>query len=306
MDYAKIVNNKYMKNKKLIFAALSAVFIIAGFMVKNPQENKNNKIQVTASFYPLYFFGSEIGGDKAEVKNITPAGSEPHDFEPAAKDIARMEKSDILILNGNLESWGEKIKNNLKGKNVIIIVAGEGLFTQPPDPHIWLSPKTAKIEIEKIGQSFVRADPANSSYYQANEKTLLEKMDKLDRQYRDGLSRCKKKDIITSHAAFGYMASAYGLNQVSIAGLSGREEPSARQLGEIVKFARKNNIKYIFFESLLSPKLSDTIAKEIGAQTLVFNPLEGLTGEEIKLGKNYFTVMEDNLKNLQKALECEN
>ena len=133
---------------------------------------------------------------------------------------------------------------------------------------------------------------------------FIRKLDDLDRQYRRGLANCQEKNIVTSHAAFGYLATAYGLNQVSITGLSPDAQPSPRQLADIVKFTRANNVKYIFFESLVSPKLSKTIATEIGAQTMVLNPLEGLTDEEVSQGNNYFTEMENNLANLKTALEC--
>ncbi len=133
---------------------------------------------------------------------------------------------------------------------------------------------------------------------------LNQKLDQLDKTYAEGLKTCKQKDIITSHAAFGYLATRYGLNQVAISGISPDEEPSSQQLAEVAKFAKENDVKYIFFESLVSPKLSETIAHEIGAKTLVLDPLEGISDDDIKQGKNYFTVMENNLKNLQKALQC--
>ena len=126
----------------------------------------------------------------------------------------------------------------------------------------------------------------------------------MDTEYKQGLSSCEGKNIITSHAAFGYLAAAYGLNQVPIAGLSPDAEPSPRQLADIAKFAKDNQVKYIFFESLVSPKLSQTIATEVGAQTLVLNPIEGLSEEEMSHGKTYFSVMQDNLTNLRTALQC--
>jgi zinc transport system substrate-binding protein len=274
--------------------------------------DRNKKLQVTASFYPLYFFSSQIGGDEAEVKNITPSGAEPHDYDPSTRDIARIENSDMLVLNGGLESWGDKIRDNLKDKNIAIVTAGEGLLTQQlaeegrttQDPHVWLDPQLAKKEVNKITRGFIKVDPANGLYYQANEKTLDDELDRLDAKFKRGLSNCRQKDIITSHAAFSYLASRYGFNQVSIAGLSPDEEPSIQQLTKVAKFAKEHNVKYIFFESLVSPKLSDTIASEVGAEVLVLDPLEGLSNDDIKQGRNYFTVMANNLKNLRTALEC--
>jgi len=306
-----------MKNKYLlIIFGIIAIGVIA-FLFRGNGINRglrpdSSKLQVTASFYPLYFFASQIGGDKAEVKNITPAGSEPHDYDPSTQDIARIENGNMLILNGGVEAWGNKIKDNLKGSKVKIISAGDGLLSKQiaeegevmKDPHVWLSPLLAKKEVAKITEGYINIDPANTEYYKNNEKVLDEKLDQLDISFKQGLANCQSKDIITSHAAFAYLAEAYGLNQVPISGVSPDEEPSAKQLADVANFAKQNNVKYIFFESLVSPKLSETIANEVGAETLVLDPIEGISDDRIKQGKNYFTVMEDNLKNLQIALQC--
>lgn len=274
---------------------------------------KNNKLQVTTSFYPLYFFASQIGGDKAEVQNITPSGAEPHDYEPTAQDIARIEKSNLLILNGGrLEAWGDKIKDNIKGKQVITVIAGNGIVNQQVfedgkpilDPHVWLNPSLASIEVKAILNGFIQVDPINKSYYYENTNNLLSQLNEIDKEYKQGLMNCNQKDIVTSHAAFGHLAKAYGLNQVPISGLSPDAEPSSKQLAEVSLFAKNHNVKYIFFESLLSPKLSETIAAEVGAKTIVLDPIEGVSGDDMRAGKNYFSIMKDNLTNLRLALEC--
>ncbi len=310
-----------MKKSKFLFIigfSLIAATVSMYLVFKNSSNSfssssvNDKKIQVTASFYPLFFFSSQIGGDKAQVKNITPAGSEPHDYEPTTGDIARIESSNMLVLNGGVEAWGDKIKDNLKGTPVVIVVASEGLLTQQltqesknlQNPHIWLAPQLAKKEVKAIVQGFVKVDPQNKDYYDSNANMLLTKLDQLDTLYTQGLASCKQKDIITSHAAFGYLAKAYGLNQIAISGLSPDMEPSSQQLVEVAKFAKNHHVGYIFFESLVSPRLAETIANEVGAKTLVLDPLEGLSENDIKLGKNYFTVMENNLNNLQTAFQC--
>ena len=302
---------------KLAFVVLGVVAVgVIGYFLNLRPTNVgpiNDKLQVTTSFYPLYFFASEIAGDKAVVYNITPAGAEPHDYEPTPQDVARMEDSKLLILNGGkFEAWGDKMKDNLKNKPTIIVAVGEALINQDVvedgevvrDPHVWLSPVLVKKEVAAIVQGFVQADPENASYYETNAEKLGKKLDGLHAEFRQGLSSCQKKDIITSHAAFGYLAREYNLNQVAISGLSPDEDPSPQKLREAADFARKNQVKYIFFESLVSPKLSETIAYEVGAQTLVLNPIEGLSDDEINQGKDYFTEMRNNLTNLKIALEC--
>ena len=287
------------------------------FLVRNVgQPSKpvqSGKLQVVASFYPLYFFSQQIGGNKADVTNIVPAGAEPHDYEPTAQDMAKMESSMLIVLNGGgLEAWSDNIKKNIDARNTAIVVAGEGLTTQQVtedgqtgiDPHVWLDPPLAMKMVDRIEQGFEKVDPANKDYYRSNVNSLKVRLGDLDMAYKQGLGSCPEKSIITSHAAFGYLATTYGLNQVSISGLSPDAEPSPRQLADIVKFAKNNHVKYIFFESLVSPKLSQTIANEVGARTLVLNPIEGLSDKELAQGKDYFSMMRNNLKNLQTALQC--
>jgi zinc transport system substrate-binding protein len=313
MAYARIARSNM---KKIIGIILIIFILIAVFLIaknNSSQTSQSNKIQVTASFYPMYYFSSVIGGDKATVQNITPAGAEPHDYDPSTRDIANIQNSKLLVLNGgSLEAWGNKLKDNLQGTNTVIVTAGEGLTTRTvteegktgTDPHVWLDPILAKQEVARINQGFDKADQANSSYYDANAKQLDAKLDQLNVEYKQGLQSCQQKDIITSHAAFGYLGAQYGLTQVPISGLSPDAEPSNQQLADVTNFARAHNVKYIFFESLVSPKLSDTIANEVGAKTLVLDPIEGLSNDDIQAGKNYFTVMQQNLHNLQLALQC--
>jgi zinc transport system substrate-binding protein len=301
--------NKYVIIIIFILVILGGVFLFG----KNSQSTvKDDKLQVSASFYPIYFFASQIGGEKVDVKNIIPAGAEPHDFEPSTQDMARMESSNLVVLNGVVEPWGTKLRTNLQNTHVKVVVAGEELLTKQitkngehmKDPHVWLNPILAKKEVAKITEAYISLDPTNKSYYKDNQTLLDAKLDELDARYTIGLQTCQTRDVITSHAAFAYLAEQYGLNQIAISGLSPDEEPSAKQLAEVVKFANVHNIKYIFFESLISPKLSETIANEVEAKTLVLDPIEGISDDDMKQGKNYFTVMENNLKNLQEALGC--
>ncbi len=302
--------------KKILILLLIAIVIGIGIyfgLKNNGKSTTNGKLQITASFYPYYFFASEIGGSKVQVTNITPAGAEPHDYEPTSGDLVLINSSKLLILNGQVEPWGTKIQTDLEGKSTKILVAGTGLFTQKvtdeegqtaTDPHIWLSPTRAKVQAKAILNELIQIDPANKDYYSANANKLLNELDNLDQSFKKGLASCQKKDIVTSHAAFGYLASDYGLIQIPIAGLSPDAEPSLKEMANITNFVKTNGINYIFFESLVSPKLSQTIAAETGAQTLVLDPLEGLTPAALSSGENYLTIMNQNLQNLEIALEC--
>ncbi|HUD20862.1 MAG TPA: zinc ABC transporter substrate-binding protein [Candidatus Saccharimonadales bacterium] len=273
----------------------------------------DGKLPIVASFYPMAYFAEAIGGEKVSVKNITPAGAEPHDYDPSTQDMAAIEQARLLILHGGgLEAWGSKIAQTLQGTNVTILTAGDGLATHQieesgvnqQDPHVWLDPVLAKQEVTKITTAIIRLDSGNRAYYQANEAKTLAMLDDLDSQYKLGLKACQRQDFVTSHAAFGYLAEEYGLNQITIAGLSPDEEPSAQDLASVARLVKARDIKYIFFESLVSSKLSDTIAQETGAKTLELNPIEGLTATQTRQGENYQTIMRHNLTNLQIALGC--
>jgi len=312
--------------KKSLIIKLS-LFILLGlglvllFIFLQPQTSdttagpeQTSKLRVTTSFYPLYFLAQEIGGERAVVTNVTPAGAEPHDYEPSPQEIAAITDSRLLLLNGlGLEPWENSIKSNINPAQTKIIVMGEELpvselksdSSHDFDPHIWLSPTLVTQMLDKITAGFVAVDSDNESYYQTRAVELKKKLSDLNQAYVNGLSNCQKQDIVTAHAAFAYLADAYHFQQIAIAGLSPEVEPSLAQMIDIVNLVRDRQIKYIFFESLVSPKLADTIAAETGAETLVLNPIEGLTPEELIAGKNYFTEMKNNLINLQIALECQ-
>ncbi|MBI3633635.1 MAG: zinc ABC transporter substrate-binding protein [Candidatus Vogelbacteria bacterium] len=297
-----------MKKFFLILVMLVVILLVVIILSsrRGLRSDDTNKLKITASFYPLYFFVQQVGGDKVSVKNFTPVGVEPHDYEPTARDMASIDDSKIVFLNGGgLESWSKNLKFELMESGPKVVTLGDGLIISQ-DPHIWLSPRLAIVMVTRIGNVLAEVDPANKSFYDDNTTKLLGQLNSLDAKYAAELANCKQQDIITSHAAFGYMAKDYHLTQVAIAGLSPDSEPSSKQLIEISKFASKNNIKYIFFESLVSPKLSDTIAEEVGAKTLVLNPIEGITAEEMAKGENYLTKMISNLNNLEIALQCNN
>lgn len=266
----------------------------------------SGKLTVAASFYPLAEFTRQITGDRADITTITPAGAEPHDYEPTPQDIIAIRTAKAFFYNGSgVETWAGKVVADLKNSSVTTVNMTDHFSLLGADPHIWLDPVNAQKEVQLIADAVRQADPVNSLIYQANAEAYIAKLHGLDQEYRLGLSDCASKDIVTSHAAFAYLAKEYGLNQVSIAGLSPDQEPSPQKIAETATFARAHNIKYIFFETLVSPKLAETVAREIGAQTLVLNPIEGLSDAERNAGENYITLMQKNLANLRTALQCQ-
>jgi zinc transport system substrate-binding protein len=269
------------------------------------------KLQVTTSFYPLAFFAEQIGGDKVQVTNLTPAGAEPHEYELTPQQITTLQASRLLLINGaGLEPWAQNVATTLDPAKTTLVTVGQDLATkkgdaQAVDPHVWLSPVLAQKMADTIEIALTQADPANASTYHANASGLQNQLAQLDAAYLEGLNTCKRRDIITTHVAFAYLADTYNLKQVAITGVSPEAEPSAQELANLAEFAKKNAIKFIFVEKLASTKFAETLANEVGAKTLVLDPLEGLSDDDGAAGKNYFSQMTANLTNLKTALECQ-
>lgn len=302
----------------------------------------SRKIRVFTTIYPLYDFTRKVCGERAEVYLLVPPGSEPHDWEPTPKEMADLQKADVFIYSGaGMESWVDNALKAVSAPKLVIVNGGQNIdlisgidddeadqagqgheqnknekkehenegaeqkhsHGAGTDPHIWVDPVNAIKIVDNITAGIVGADPANKEFYEANAGEYRRKLQALHEDYMKGLAKAAKKEFITSHAAFGYLARRYGLTQVPMRGLSPDVEPTPARLAEIVKMVREKQIRYIFYESLVSPKVSQTIANEAGVETLVLNPADGLTPDEIKAGKDYLSVMKENLANLQKALE---
>lgn len=241
-----------------------------------------------------------------------------------------------------MEMWVEKLIGSLSNENLIVVEASEGVdllklneydyhghseklyeledhddhkhekhheeeqhhdhHYGEYDPHVWLDPIRAIQQAENIKNALVKADKKNEDFYEENFNEFADRLMKLDKKFREELNNRKLDEIVVAHAAFGYLAERYGLIQIAISGLNPQEEPSAAKMVKITELVKEYGIKYIFFEALTSPKLSEVLAKETGAKTSILNPIGGLTEEEINAGKDYITVMKENLYNLKKAL----
>lgn len=306
---------KKIITKILCLVVVLSLVIFSGCTAKTSVDKNSDdgkKISVYTSFYAMYDFTKKIGGDKINLTNLVPAGTEPHDWEPTPSDIADLEKANVLIYNGaGMEAWLDKILNTIKNKKLITVETSKDLKLLENadkdeelkyDPHVWLNPMLAKKQMEAIKNALVTADPSNKEYYEKNYADNAKKLDEFNKEFMDAVVKFKKKDIVVAHQAFGYICDAYSLKQVAIEGLTADAEPSPAKMAEIVKFAKENDVKYIFFEELVSPKVAEAIAKEVGAKTEVLNPLEGLEEKDIEAGKDYFSVMRENLEALKKAL----
>jgi len=308
----------------VVFLLVLVVFTAAGCSGRQTGED-SEKLKVYTTIYPLYDFTVNVGGDRVDVRNLTPPGAEPHEWEPAPRDLAALTAGDVLVYCGaGLEPWAGKFLKNTSGSKLVAVNASVGISLQEADgdndehgheaggkeghgsarvdPHVWLDPLLAKQMVDNIKKGLSGVDPAGRDYYETNAARYKEELDRLDAEYRAALEKAPRKAFVTSHAAFGYLTRRYGLRQIPIRGISPEVEPTPSRIAEIVKLARQEDIRYVFFESMVNPKISEVIAAETGARVMVLNPLGSLTRDEIDAGKNYLAVMRENLNNLKAAL----
>lgn len=301
------------KMRRTIIIILGIIILLLPFILRNTiftankQSVNTGKIKIITSIYPLAEFAKEVAGEWADINYITPQGSEPHDYEPSPQDIIAIRSAKMFLYNGNgMDAWSGKIEKDLQDSGVEVINMSRALGVEnTKDPHFWLDPQFVKREIEILYNLFIKIDSAHKSDYQKNSKEYLAALDNLDKKYQRGFARCRLKEIIASHDAFSYLAKRYNLQTHYISGLSPDEEPSIKKITQMAALAASKNIKYIFYEKLVSPKIAQTIASEIGAKTLLLDPFEGLTKEEADRNKNYLSVMEENLINLRLGMECD-
>ncbi|GAB3646691.1 zinc ABC transporter substrate-binding protein [Glycomyces tarimensis] len=312
----------------------------------------DDSIDVIAAFYPLAFATEQVGGDRVNVTNMTPAGQEPHDLELAPSDIAAIEEAEYVVyLEGFIPELDAAIDEYASDKALEVSSAVDLLgyddtesleddhaeedhaeeptaddhsehdHAEEPtaddhadeedhdhdgelegnDPHLWLDPIRYAAIGEAIAEGLTGIDDAGADDYTAGAEAFTAELEALDQEFADGLANRTSDDIVTSHAAFGYLADRYGLHQVAISGLSPDQEASSQRMAEIAEFVEEHGVTTIFFETLVSSDIADTIAAETGAQTAVLNPIEGLTDADGD-DADYFSIMRDNLAMLQGAL----
>jgi zinc transport system substrate-binding protein len=251
----------------------------------------SDRIDVVASFYPLAWAVERLAGDTVQLRNLTPPGTEPHDVELTARDVERIRSADtVFYLGRGFQPAVEDAVEGADGEAIDVLADPVGR-----DPHVWLDPVRFAEVVERVASALDRQDAADAP---VNELRAL------DRDFARGLAQCQRREIVTAHDAFGYLARRYRLTQVPITGLSPEAEPTPQRLEEVIDRVRDTGATTVFFETLVSPRLAETVARETGARTAVLNPIEGLTEEQVHRGEDYLSVMRENLAALRKALDC--
>ncbi len=290
--------------KILIFILVLTMNIFAG-CAPAKQNTNADKLQVAASFYTMAEFTRAIGGEYVEVTTLVPDGIEPHDWEPSPRDLTRLGHARIFVYNGLVEPWAQQALEALSERNILAVQAGSGLYARAgrQDPHVWISPKRAIIEVQRITQALCTADSAHKEDYERNSKAYISKLKALDDELTALGQNAPKKTFVTAHAAFGHLADDYGLHQLSVAGISSEAEPTPADLKHLVNVVKKEKVRYVFFETLATPKTAQVLAQETGAQTAVLDPIEGLDEKGRSAGLDYVQLMQRNIKMLHQALD---
>jgi len=295
-------------------SVVSLVLLLAACGGSDPGGTGN--VRVVASFYPLAFVAEEVGGGLVEVENLTPPGAEPHDLELTPGQIRTVAEADLVLSLGGFQPALDDALGEANGVVVDALATQDELLDAPADeheedhedeehdaetvdPHVWLDPERVARIAATVGDALVEIDPVNADAYRANASELRSRLMVLDTEFRDGLARCERRTIVTSHEAFGYLASAYDLDEVGIAGIDPEAEPSPRRLAEVAELVEESGVTTVFFEVLVSPRTAETLAEETGVRTARLDPLEGAPQ-----AGDYFDAMRANLKVLQDGLGC--
>ena len=267
----------------------------------------DERLQVAAAFYPLQWVTAEVAGDRAEVTSLTPPGAEPHDLELGPRDVVTLGEADLVVyLDGFQPAVDQAVEQEAADSALDVarparlsLVADD----QRPDPHFWLDPTRLADVADAVAARLSRTEPGRAEGYEARAARVRAALEALDDEIANGLARCGSDDLVTSHRAFGYLADRYDLRQVGITGLSPESEPSPGDLAAVAAYVRDNDVRTIFYETLVAPAVAETVARETGAATAVLDPLEGLTDESA--GDDYLSVMRSNLQTLRRGLGCE-
>ena len=277
----------------------------------------DGKLTIVASFYPLQWLAEQIGGDVVTVTSLTKPGAEPHDLELAPSDVARVADADLVAyLSGFQPAVDDAVDREARHTSFDAAQAADLDLTYTPiedgeeqhdaegavDPHFWLDPQRLSAVAAALTQRMSEQDTKDAAAFSANLATLQGELADLDHDFAEALQSCQNRDLVTSHNAFGYLAGRYGLTQVGITGLTAEGEPSPSDLAEVTEFVRDHDVHTIYYETLVSPAIAETVARETGAKTAVLDPIEGLTDDSP--GHDYLDVMRANLANLVAGQPC--
>ncbi len=307
-------------------AILAAMILAGNACQRQNQPPAAGKLTVVTTLFPLYDFARNVGRDKVEVTLLLPPGVEPHSYEPKPGDIVRLNKADVFIYtNRFMEPWAEDILKGVGRSDLLVVDSSRGVtflsageagksaetreerhqHTSGMDPHIWLSIPNARKMVDNIAAGLAARDPANKDFYRRNAEAYKSELDRLDRKFKEGLAVCKTRIFLHGgHYAFGYLADRYGLTYISAYAVSADAEPTPGRLVDLINQMKSHSLHVIFTEELISPRTAKIVAEETGATILKLHGIHNVTREEMERGVTYLSLMEQNLENLRKGLQC--
>ncbi|WFE61836.1 metal ABC transporter substrate-binding protein [Micromonospora sp. WMMD714] len=307
---------------RALTAAATALLVLAGGTACSTSQAgaDPDRVDVVAAFYPLQYVAERVGGGAVTVTNLAKPGAEPHDLELNPRQVGQVSDAELVFyLKGFQPAVDEAVAQNAADRSLDVTTVvslrdaaagghdheGEDGHAEEEDggkdPHLWLDPTRLATVADKLAERLGAVDPDRAADYTTRARTLRGELDKLDAEYTAGLATCQRREIVVSHAAFGYLAERYRLEQIGLTGLTPDTEPAPQRLAEVAREAREHKATTIFFETLVSPKVAETIAAEVGAKTAVLDPIEGLSTDG---GGDYLSVMRANLTTLRTALGC--
>lgn len=297
----------------LVIASAAAIYEFGPFRSSSSATGQSKMLKVLATFYPIYDFTKNVGGDKISLTILVPEIEDVHDFDPTPSSVSQVASADLLIYNGaGLEPWIPQIVSAADNPRLVVVDTSRGipLLQVPPqfqkenrtvDPHVWLDPVLAKQQVNNILQGLIKADPADQQYFTVNAQDYEAKLDNLNSQIGNATTNVKTRDFVTFHEAFAYFAKEYNLSQISIAGPF-EEEPTTSDIQNVIDAIHEYHLLYVGYESLENPAISQAISSETNATLILMNPIEGLTTQDQIAGKTYLSLMQGDLSNIVLAL----
>jgi zinc transport system substrate-binding protein len=326
----KVVTMNNRPTPRVLAATATALLALGAVTACSSDETAGadpERVDVVAAFYPLEFVSERVGGDAVAVTNLAKPGAEPHDLELNPGQVGQVSEAELIVYLKGFQPAVDEAVDQSGGDRAFDVTTVQPLLDAAAgghdhegegepghaeehaeeegggkDPHVWLDPTRLATVGEKLAERLGKADPDHAADYTARAKALRTELEKLDAEYAQGLKTCQRRELVVSHTAFGYLTERYQLEQIGISGLTPENEPSPQRLAEVTEEARKHQATTIFFETLVSPKVAETIAREVGAKTAVLDPIEGLSADNA--GGDYFSVMRSNLETLRTALGC--
>ncbi len=304
--------------RTLALAAALTVPALALSACSSAAGGDDGTVQVLASFYPLQMIAQEVGGERVSVDSLTPPGAEPHDVELSPAQVAALGAAQLVVYQSGFQAAVDDAVDEATPQHAVDAATIVHLETTEEeghddehadedghdhdglDPHFWLDPSRMPAVADAVAEALAEIDPDGADTYRANAAALDERFAELDEAYETGLATCERRVVVTSHEAFGYLAQRYDLEQVGISGIDPETEPSPARLREVGELVRAEGVTTIFFETLVSPKVAQTLASDLGVETAVLDPIEGVTDD----AQDYFSIATSNLETLRVALSC--